>query len=103
MANIIRFADGVMVEVAPNPTPGEPVSGRSVERTSQAFQAAAEVVGLALKSVVSSVQRAVRESGASTAELEFGVGFSVEGNVYVTKISGEGNLTVKVTIDGNHS
>jgi Trypsin-co-occurring domain 1 len=100
MANIVRFADGVMVEISRNPTPAEPVAGKAVERANQAFQAAAEILASALKAVVSPVQRAVRESGAKEAELEFGVAFTVEGNIYVTKVTGEGNITVKVTVNG---
>jgi Trypsin-co-occurring domain 1 len=101
MANIVRFADGVLVEITRNPTPAEPVAGKAVERANQAFQAAAEVLATALKAIVSPVQRAVRDSGAKEAELEFGVAFTVEGNIYVTKVTGEGNITIKVTINGD--
>jgi hypothetical protein len=101
VAQLIRFADGVLVEVAQNPNPIAPVSGKAADRMSQAFQAAAEVISGVLRAVVGSSARALRESGAGEAEIEFGVGFSIEGNIYVTKATGEGNITVRVKVNGN--
>ena len=100
MANLIRFADGVMVEVSQNPDPISPVSGKSAERMTQAFQAAAEVVSGMLRALVSTSARALRDAGAAEGEIEFGVGFSIEGNVYVTKATGEGNISVRVKVNG---
>lgn len=101
MAHLIRFADGVMVEVAQNPNPASPVAGKAADRMEQAFQASAEVVSSVLRTVVGSTTRAVRESGAKEAVLEFGVGFSIEGNIYVTKVAGEGNIKLTITISAS--
>lgn len=103
MSKIVRFADGVMVEIAASQTPGEPVSGtgKAVERAKQAFEAAAGVAGVALKAIVGSVRTAVREVSVAQAEVEFGVGFTVEGDIYITKVKGEANINIRVTIDAH--
>jgi hypothetical protein len=100
MPHLIRFADGIMVEVAAPPNRAEPVSGKAAERVAQAFQSAAEVVSGVLKAVVGSTSRAVREAGAVEAEIEFGVGFSIEGSIYVAKLASDGNISVKVKVSG---
>jgi hypothetical protein len=97
---LIRFADGVLVEIAPNEDPIAPISGKAAQRMQQGFDAAAEVISSVLRAVTAGSARALRDSGASEAEIEFGVGFSVEGNIYVTKATGEGNLTVRVKVNG---
>ena len=35
-----------------------------------------------------------------TTGMSFSVGFSMEGNVYITKLKGDGNITVKVKVNG---
>jgi len=100
MNHIVRFADGILVEVAPNPDPVHPVSGKQVERSAQAFQAAADAVAASLRAVVQSVKQAARTSGAESVELEFGIGFSIEGNAFITKMTGSGNIAVRVKLDG---
>jgi hypothetical protein len=100
MAELIRFADGVMVEVVSNPDPVTPVAGKTADRISQAFQDASDVMGGVMRSVISSTTRVVRDAGAAEAEIEFGVGFSIEGDIYIAKASGQGNITVKVRVDG---
>jgi hypothetical protein len=98
MADLIRFADGVMVEVAPNPNRTTPIAGKSAERVAEAFQSAVEIIAAVVKSVVGSTGRAVREAGAADAEIEFGIGFSIEGSVYIAKLGHEGSLKVKVKV-----
>jgi len=90
-----------MVEVSQNPDPVSPVSGKAAERMTQAFQVAAEVVSGVLRAIVGTSARALRDSGASEAEIEFGIGFSIEGNIFVTKATGEANITVRVKVNGN--
>lgn len=101
MPNVIRFKDGVMVEVAASQTPGQPVSGsgKTVERVGQAFQSATGVAGTALKSIVTGMRTALQDTSISEAVVEFGVGFSIEGDIYITKVKGEANINVTVTIN----
>jgi|CXWL01.1.fsa_nt_gi hypothetical protein len=103
MSHVIRFADGVLIEVAENPNPAAPVSGGAAERLSAAFQSSADLIGSVLRVVVSATSRALRDSGAAEAEVEFNIGFSIEGNIYVTKATGEGNIAVRVKVNGASS
>jgi hypothetical protein len=100
MTNLVRFQDGVLFEVARPADAASPVVGKDAERVASAFQAAANVIGTTLRSVVSSLNQAVIDSGAAEAEIEFGVSVSIEGNIYVTKVTGEGSITVKVKVNG---
>jgi hypothetical protein len=99
MADLIRFADGVLVEVTRNPDSAAPVAGKAADRMTQAFQEAADAMGGVMRSVVGAASRALRDVGAAQAEVEFSVGFSIEGSIYVTKAKGEGTLTLKVIVE----
>jgi hypothetical protein len=99
MAQLIRFADNVLVEIAANSDRAQPVAGRTAEKVGQAFQAATDTIGAVLKSVISTTTRAVRDAGATDCEIEFGMAFSVEGWLYLAQVGTEGSISVKVRID----
>lgn len=101
MTHLIKFADGLMVEIAQNPDKAVAVAGKSAEKVAAAFASAAETVGTALRAVIAPVAKAARDAGATETEIEFSVGFSVEGNVFLSKVTGDGNILVKVKVGGN--
>lgn len=100
MADLVRFEDGVMVEIAGNPNRTSPIAGKEAERAAIAFQSATDVMGAAIRAVVNPLQSAIASAGAVEAELEIGIGFSVEGNAFITKVTGEGNIVVRVKVNG---
>ena len=97
MANLIRFEDGVMVEVAA-PTGGTfaPVSAGSADRISAQFSDSAHQLSAVIAPIAAMLQRAMEGTRAKEAEVELSVGFSAEGSIFVSKVTAEANL--KVTI-----
>lgn len=95
MSQIIHFADGIMVEIAASPDRTAPISGKSAERVPYAFQAATEMVAGVIRSFLASTSKELVAVGIKEAEIEFGIGFSLEGNIYVTKTKAEGNIGIR--------
>jgi len=97
----LEFKDGVIVEI------GAPSDRREEMHTSDADR-----VDTTMEMVASMLDRILRPIGdafaglrdaldvpieVKEAEVELGVSFSAEGNLFVTKASAEGTLQVKVT------
>jgi len=89
---IIRFDDGFMIEVAAPPDPATPASSADVQRVGKKLEAAMLEVVKVIKGATA-VAKGIEDW--SELELEFGVGFTVEGGVLL-KASAEGTLKVKV-------
>ena len=101
MAQLIKFKEGITVEVAENPNRVQAVSGKAADKVASGFESATEVLSSIIKTVSRSIKKELEAAGVAEAELEFGVGFSIEGNIYITKTTGEGNLSVRMKVNGN--
>jgi len=100
---LVRFKDGVLVEVGVQRDPAQlQMSHRAAEELGKNF----EVIAAMLKKVCSPVVSAFTEMGRDTnrpvsiesAEVELGLGFEAEGNLFVTKATAEATLKVKLTL-----
>lgn len=100
MAELIKFTDGVMIEIAQNATPTTAVSGKAADRLTHAFQESSDAILAVVRTVVASAAPLLRDSRAGNIEIELAFAFSLEGNVYIAKSSAEGNLSIKVTMNG---
>lgn len=93
---LIRLEDGTLVEVEARPDEIEPISSRRADRVDKALDRVRPV----LVQVCRHVGEAARELGDSVRleglEVEVGLGFEGEGNVYVTKSKVSANLTVRL-------
>lgn len=98
MTNMVQFQDGVIVEIIHETEEMRAISGGAARKLSSAFSAAGEMITRAMKSIVASTADGLRDAGVSEAEIELGIGFSAEGQVYVAKAAGEGNIKITIKV-----
>ncbi len=77
----------------------EEVSGRFAQRTNSNFSRVERALCMAAEPIVRAAKRVSREENVGvTAEVEVGLSFEGEGNVYITKNQADANLVVKLSI-----
>jgi NTP-dependent ternary system trypsin peptidase co-occuring protein len=93
---LIRLDDGVLVEVEVPPDQAQAISGGAAEKVT----ASLDKIRPVLHSLALSLAAGWRELSESVrveqAELEIGLSFEAEGNLYVTKAKSTANLTVRL-------
>jgi hypothetical protein len=98
---LVRFTDGVLVEVGFNRDMEQPIAGTTAQKLSKAFK---EVIQPVLKNVCAPVAEALKnmatEVKITESEVELGLDFETEGNLFIAKLRGEATLTVKITFRG---
>jgi hypothetical protein len=99
---LIQLEDGSFVEVQmPEYKSGE-ISAGFAQRTSSTFSRIEGILCNAAEPIVKAARRISNSENVSvTAEVEVGLSFEAEGNVYVTKNKSEANLVVKLSIHTN--
>ena len=91
---LIRLADDILIEVEADPSaPQKAFGGQIIQKVEDVTLDAIKHV---LERVVDATRVLQRDKKADEAEIEFGLSFEAEGNVYVTKLNGTANLTVKL-------
>lgn len=96
---LIELSDGILVEVEVPVTDAKQISSGSADRVQQAIS----LIKPLLTKVAQPVYEAVEEIQKSSmpvdnAEVEINLGFTVEGNVYVTKLQSNSSIKVKLTL-----
>ena len=93
---LIRTGEGTLVEInVPSDMPAI-FDARLARPVSFSLYSLNKIVGDIYRSVVSSIEDA--QINASQVEIEFGVAFESEGNIYVTKSRDESNINIKITL-----
>ena len=99
---LIQFEDGTLVEVKVPPDQVQPISGGAADHIDATVDATlAKVKPLLLK-----ICRPLKEvwdevnqdMDVETAEVQVGLSFEAEGNVYIAKSKAGANLTVKLVL-----
>ena len=96
----IELKDGITVEIGGPRERREEMSSAKLERVESTIDMLANVVEKIFRPIGDSL--ANMRKGLDTpieiekAEVEVGLSFSAEGGVFITKVSAEGSLTVKI-------
>lgn len=92
MIELIRYENGVTIEVAGPADRSIPVKESAVEKVNASFD---RVLSM-LDPVMASFSRMFETSATQLAEAEIkiGVGFSAEGSIFVTKATAEANIEI---------
>lgn len=98
-SKLIQLEDGTFVEIEVPEYRAQEVSAKFADRVRSNL----DTVEIALFRTAQPIIRAVREmkerEGVSaSAEIELGLSFGPEGEVYITKIKSEANLYVKISL-----
>jgi Trypsin-co-occurring domain 1 len=93
----IKFADGVIVEIAASKDAAEPVSGSTniVRKFEDSVKQIREIIGPIITDLSESMAKNTKE-----IQIELAMGFAAEGSILLCKTSGEASLKVTVTMKG---
>ena len=94
---LIKLKDGTLMEVE---APGqvEQVAFGAPERVDAAIETIKPIIVNAVKPISAAWREIGEEVQIEQAEVELGISFEGEGNIYITKVKGGANLNIKLTI-----
>lgn len=95
---LIELADGTLVEITVLGDGVQEISGRLAERVNSTTDRILPVLVNACRPVAAAWRELNKEMVIKEAEIEFGLSFEGEGNVYITRAMAGANLVVKITL-----
>lgn len=95
MSELIRYQNGVTIEVAAPQGRNVAVKESAVERIGATFDSVIRTLGPILNPLGELLAGA--DKHLTEAEVKLGVGFSAEGSIFVTKATAEANLEITLT------
>lgn len=95
---LIELQDGTLVEVEVRTDQVREVSGRFAQRVESTFDTIRPLLLNACRPIVSACRELNKEMEIDGAEVEIGLSFEGEGNIYITKSKASANLTVKLSL-----
>jgi hypothetical protein len=95
---LIELPDGMLVEVEVEPDEAQSISGGSAKRVSAGFDKVQPMLLGMCESLAETCREIQKTTGVQSAELELGLSFEAEGNLYITKSTASANLTVRLVL-----
>lgn len=95
---LIRLEDGTLVEAQVPADQAEQISGGLAKRVDTTFEKIKPLLLKTCKPIAESWQELNRDVTIEQAEVEIGLAFEAEGNLYVTKSTAAANLVVKLVL-----
>jgi hypothetical protein len=93
---LIRLDDGVLVEVEVPPDQAQQISGGLAERVSASLDSIRPLLRTAAASITDIWRELTKDARVEQAELEIGLSFEAEGNLYIAKSTAGANLSVRL-------
>ena len=98
-SKLIELEDGALVEVEVPENKAQPISGGVADKIKDATIDRIKPIILKVCKPLSEVWKELnKDMYIEQAEVELGLGFEAEGNLYITKAKGNANLVVKLTL-----
>lgn len=98
-SKLIELEDGALVEVEVPENKAQPISGGAADKIKDATIERIKPIILKVCKPLSEVWKELnKDMYIQQAEVELGLGFEAEGNLYITKAKGNANLVVKLTL-----
>ena len=99
MADLIRYQEnGLLVEVT-RTNSAVAVSNSQAQQAAVKLEAAVKSIEPLLRSLQETASKTLSETHFKGAEITLGLSFTVEGNVFVSKVAGEANLELKLSFE----
>jgi hypothetical protein len=93
---LVELNDGILVEIEVRDEDVEPISGKLAERIDASLDAIQPVLLRICRPIVAIWKEINQEMHIEQTEIELGLSFEGEGNLYITKAKAGANLTVKL-------
>ena len=98
---LIKLEDGTLVEVEIPGEEIEEISGGLAEKVKTTFEAVHPILVNSCRPVVKAWKELNQDLKVEQAEVEIGLSFTGEGNLYITKSTASANLKVKLLLKPN--
>lgn len=95
---LIQLEDGTLVEVEVPPNQVSQVSGGVIKQVNNTFDVIKPLLIKVCRPVAAAWNEINQDMNIEEAEVELGLSFGAEGNLYVTKTKANANLTVKLKL-----
>ena len=95
---LIELEDGVLVEVEVPGEQVEEISGGFAQRVEASLEKVQPILVKSCRPIVRAWKELSQEIKVKQAEVELGLCFSAEGNVYITKSTASANLKLKLVL-----
>lgn len=95
---LIQLEDGTLVEVEVPEDQVQPISGGFADKVDSTFSKIQPLLVRTVRPIAAAWQELSQEMNIDRAEIELGLSFEGEGNLYVTKSSLGANLKVKLVL-----
>lgn len=93
---LIELEDGTLVEVEVPNEQVQPISGGFADKVSATFDRVKPLLVKTCRPIAAACQELNKEISIDEAEVEIGLSFEGEGNLYVTKSKAGANLKIKL-------
>ena len=98
-SKLIELEDGTLVEVEVPENKAKPISGGVADKIKDAtIDRIKPIILKACKPIAEVWNELDKDLHIEQAEIELGLGFEAEGNLYITKAKGNANLMVRFTL-----
>ncbi|MCB0121873.1 MAG: hypothetical protein KDK04_01820 [Candidatus Competibacteraceae bacterium] len=99
-SKLIKLSDGILVEIDDSSTKAaRPIASKAAKKISDStIDFIKPILLKACKPISELWDDLGKDMHIEQAEIELGLGFEAEGNVFITKAKGNANLTVKFTL-----
>jgi Trypsin-co-occurring domain 1 len=95
---LIRLDDGTLVEVEVLPEQAQPISGGLADKVNETFDKIRPILVRTCRPISAAWAEISQEMEIEQAEVQIGLSFEGEGNLYVTKSKAGANLVVKLVL-----
>jgi len=95
---LIQLDDGTLVEIQARADEVQQISGGFAERVESTFDKIRPLLVNTCRPITAAWKELSQEMHIEQAEVELGLSFEGEGNIYVTKAKTGANLVVKLTL-----
>lgn len=95
---LIQLEDGTLVEVEVPPDQAQQISGGFADRVNETFDKVRPILVNTCRPIAAAWKEISQEMEIEQAEVQLGLSFEGEGNLYITKSKAGANLTVKLVL-----
>lgn len=95
---LIRLEDGTLVEVEVSGEEVQQIAGSLANTVESTLGKIKPVLLKACKPIAESIKELRTEVDLDEVEIELGLGFESEGNLYITKATASANLIIRMTL-----
>lgn len=97
-SELIEMEGGILVEIDVPGDQCEQISGGAAKKVAASFQSIQPVLASLCRPLKSTWEELNRDVEMEKAEVEIGLSFEGEGNLFVTKAKAGANVTIKLTM-----